>query len=122
MQSSTYGSSIPDTMKGTLDAIQRRGCMKLSQSLSFYVSNSDLWIASNNYSPVKQGPPPELPQNLILLPHFLRDTHQVQKNHLHSLLLHQLLNILPLRFLLHHPCHNSRGFHQDPPAEQQYHQ
>lgn len=56
-------------------------------------------------------------QQSEVIPHFLRDTHQVQKSHPHFPLHHQLLNILPLNF---HPLHlyrNLKGFHQDPPGQ-----
>ena len=81
-----------------------------------------LMNASDNYKTSTARSNYRIAPGTHLLPHFLRDTHQVQKNPPHSPPHHQLLNILPLSFLLHHPYHNLRGFHQDPPIEQQQHQ
>lgn len=52
-----------------------------------------------------------------LKPHFRKDSHQVQKNHLHFHLHHQLLNILPPKCLHPHPYRNLKDFHQGHPGQ-----
>lgn len=116
-RASTSDSHVKRKTQKTLD---NRGCR-------YYLHCFLLVINSRLYSheksarqQIQQNATSEVPKSLSFLPHFPRDTHQVQKSHLHFLL-HHLLNILPLNFVLHHPCHNLRGSHQDPPVGLQCH-